>query len=230
MTTTTGPRLIDVRELQGPNHCETVIAAFDALGPGEALVVASGHLPRRLLGKLQAERKGEFEWSPLEGGPERYRTEITRRAANRGALRGVNEALAWDHDRLEAIEARAFERHAQGDTAGAVEAWGEFAFGLRRHIGFEEQILFPAFEQATGMSPEGGPTAVMRLEHRRIEALLEAIAAALAGSGAPLPLRAELHRVLGEHNMKEEQILYPMSDDRLGAVGADELVAQIQAS
>lgn len=230
MRTLAGTRVIDVRELPGPGHCEAVIAAFDALEPGEALVVVSGHLPRPLLGRLQAERKGQFEWSPLEGGPERYRTEIVRRAAEAGALRGVNEALAWDHDRLEETEARAFALLEGGDAAGAREAWAEFSFGLRRHIGFEEAILFPAFEQGTGMPPDGGPTAVMRHEHRRIEELLDAIGSALAGAGTPLPLRAELHRVLGEHNMKEEQILYPMTDNCLGAEEGDALMARIQAS
>lgn len=230
MRTLAAPRVMDVREMQGPNHCEAVVAAFDALAPGEALVVVSGHVPRRLLGRLQEERKGQFEWSPLEGGPERYRTEIVRRPAEAGTLRGVNEALAWDHDRLEEVEARAFGHFEAGDSAAARETWAEFSFGLRRHIGFEEAILFPAFEQGTGMSPDAGPTAVMRHEHRRIEELLDAIGSALAGAGAPQPLRAELHRVLGEHNMKEEQILYPMTDNCLQAEDRDALVARIQAS
>lgn len=230
MRTVAAPRVIDVRTMEGPGHCEAVIEAFDALAPGECLVVASGHLPARLLGRLQSERKGQFEWSPLERGPEVYRTELTRRAAERGAPRGINEALAWDHDRLEAIEARAFDAHGAGDAAGARSAWAEFDLGLRRHIGFEEEILFPAFEAATGHSADAGPTAVMRMEHRRIEELLTAIGSALAGAAAPLPLRAALHGVLGEHNVKEEQILYPMTDRCLGEAESDALVARIQAS
>jgi uncharacterized protein (DUF2249 family) len=230
MRTLAAPRVVDVREMPGPDHCESVIAAFDELVPGEALVVVSGHLPRRLLERLQAMRKGLFEWSPLESGPERYRTEIVRRAADAGALRGVNEALSWDHDRLEEIEARAFAGFEAGDGSAAREAWAEFALGLRRHIGFEEAILFPAFEQGTGLSPDAGPTAVMRQEHRRIEELIDAIASAFAGAGSPQPLRTELHRVLGEHNMKEEQILYPMTDNCLSAADRDALMARIQAS
>jgi uncharacterized protein (DUF2249 family) len=230
MSTLAAPRTIDVRELQGPNHCQAVLGAFDALTPGEALVVVSDHAPRKLLRHLQADRKGEFEWSPLEQGPERFRTEITRRAADRGTPRGVNEALAWDHDRLEAIEGRAFRLYAAGDAAGARAAWSEFDLGLRRHIRFEEEILFPAFERGTGMPAGAGPTAVMRAEHRRIEELLAAIGGALAGDGAPLPLREELHRVLGEHNTKEEHVLYPMTDESLGPAESDALVARIQAS
>src|SRR5262249_9462207 len=230
MPTLAPTRTIDVRELQGPNHCQTVLAAFDSLASGETLVVVSDHEPRKLLRHLQADRKGEFEWSPLEQGPQRFRTELTRRAAARGSLRAVNEALAWDHDRLEAIEARAFRLYAEGDRAGAREAWPGSERGRRRHIRCEEEILFPASESGTGAPAGRGPVPVMKLEHRRIERLLEDIGRALAGGGAPLPLRVELHLVLGEHNAKEEGVLYPMTDGCLGPEGSDALVTRSQAS
>ena len=230
MRTLAATRVIDARELEGPDPCQAVLGAFDLLAPGEALVVVNDHAPVRLLQRLQANRKGEFEWSPLEAGSGRFRTEIARRDARRESLRGVSEALAWDHDRLEAIEDRAFRLHAAGDAAGARATWAEFDLGLRRHIRFEEDILFPAFESVTGMPPEAGPTQVMRLEHLRIGKLLEAIGSVLQGGGAPLPLRAQLHQVLGEHNEKEELVLYPMTDQSLGAAESDALVARIQAS
>jgi hemerythrin-like domain-containing protein len=68
------------------------------------------------------------------------------------------------------------------------------------------------------------------MEHLRIGKLLEAIGSVLQGGGAPLPLRAQLHQVLGEHNEKEELVLYPMTDQSLGVEGSDALVARIQAS
>src|SRR5262249_36065605 len=120
--------------------------------------------------------------------------------------------------------------YASGNAAGAREAWAEFELGLRRHIGFEESILFPEFERATGTPPGVGPTLVMKIEHRRIEALLESIGRALAGDAAPWPLRAEPHEVLGAHNAKEEGVLYPMTDGSLGEAESDALVARIQAS
>jgi uncharacterized protein (DUF2249 family)/hemerythrin-like domain-containing protein len=230
MRTVAAARVIDARELKGPDHCQAVLGAFDLLAPGEALVVVSDHAPAKLLRHLQADRKGEFEWSPLEAGPGQFRTEILRRDAPRQALRTVKQALAWDHDRLEAIEDRAFRLHGAGDAAGARAAWAEFDLGLRRHIRFEEEILFPEFERLTGMPPGAGPTAVMRMEHLRIGKLLEAIGSVLQGGGAPLPLRAQLHQVLGEHNEKEELVLYPMTDQSLGVEGSDALVARIQAS
>jgi hemerythrin superfamily protein len=42
------------------------------------------------------------------------------------------------------------------------------------------------------------------------------------------PLRHRLHAVLGDHNFKEEQVLYPTTDQVLGEKEADALVARIQ--
>jgi hemerythrin superfamily protein len=70
----------------------------------------------------------------------------------------------------------------------------------------------------------------MRVEHRQIEGLLDTIAAALEGAEDALPVRARLHRVLGEHNMKEERVLYPATDQALDEEGRDALVRRIQQS
>jgi uncharacterized protein (DUF2249 family) len=230
MTTEAVLRTIDVRRLPDGHCCGSILNAFDALAPGESLVVVAGHAPLELLRRLQSERKGTFEWSPLETGPACFRTELTRRAAERGALREVSEALAWDHDRLDALERRAFESFAHGDPQGARATWTEFTIGLRRHIRFEEAIVFPAFEEKVGLPPGFGPTAVMRDEHREIERLIDGIARAFAGDGEALPLRADLHVRLGDHNMKEEHVLYPGTDERLDPEERDALVARIQAS
>jgi iron-sulfur cluster repair protein YtfE (RIC family) len=117
-----------------------------------------------------------------------------------------------------------------GDLQAAYDLYAEFAAGLQRHIGFEEDLLFPAFEAGTGMPPTAGPTAVMRAEHREILELLERIAAGIGDAAARVePLRERFHAVLGDHNLKEEHILYPGTDDMLGSEGADRLVQQIQS-
>jgi uncharacterized protein (DUF2249 family)/hemerythrin-like domain-containing protein len=222
-------RLGDMRQVNDAG-CESILDAFDALAPGDSLLVVGDHEPRDLLRRLQADRKGLFEWSPLEAGPSCFRTAVSRRAAEPGARREVAEALAWDHDRLDILEQGAFELLAGGNLKGAQVRWAEFTLGLRRHIRFEEEILFPAFEEGLGMPAGNGPTGVMRGEHREIERLIDLIGRALAGDGTPLPLRSDLHRLLGEHNAKEEQVLYPGTDRRLGPEERDALVARIQAS
>ncbi len=206
------------------------VGAFDALTAGESLVVKAHREPIALLRRLQADRKGMFEWSLLQADSGCRRIQITRRGANRGDPREVGEALGWDHDRLDALEASAFAFLAAGDRARARGAWSEFSDGLRRHIRFEEEILFPTFEERLGVSADAGPTAVMRAEHRRIEALIDAIAEAFGGQGDAHGARAELHRILGDHNVKEEHVLYPATDRALDRAERDELVARIQAS
>ncbi len=225
----TAERALDIRGRSSDDAVAEVLGWFDALGPAERFVLTCADSGADMLRRLQAARPGTFEWSPLQAGPWAWRIEIARSEASRTAARGVNEALAWDHDRLEALEAAAFRARAEGDLAAAFDLYAEFAFGLRRHIGFEEDLLFPAFEAGTGMPPAAGPTAVMRAEHRDILRLLDAIELGIGDAAAPVaPLRASFHAVLGEHNAKEEQVLYPSVDDLLGRDGADELVRRIQ--
>jgi iron-sulfur cluster repair protein YtfE (RIC family) len=159
-------------------------------------------------------------------------TDMTIRSAvetEAAPLRTVTETLSRDHDRLDALEEAAFAQRSAGDFPMACALYEEFAAGLRRHIGFEEEILFPAFEQRTGIPPTAGPTAVMRVEHREIEDLLKRICAGMADAEAPAEaLRRRFHAVLVDHNIKEERVLYPTTDRLLGPEDSDALVASIQ--
>jgi len=222
-------RTLDLGSVPAADRPARALGALDALPPGDSFVLVSGDAAGDVLRHLQAERRGLFDWSPLQTRSGRWRIEVSRRAGEPGALRGVTEALAWDHDRLDALEAAAFQKRAAGDLAAARELYGEFALGLRRHIGFEEQLVFPAFEQRAGLPPTAGPTAVMRAEHREIEDLLDRIEAGIGEGAAPVEaLRRSLHAVLADHNVKEEQVLYPSTDDLLGEEESDRLVLQIQ--
>lgn len=223
-------RALDVRERPAEAAAAEVLARFDSLDPGERFVLVAADAGTDVLRRLQTERPGAFDWSPLQLGPPVWRTEIARREASRRGPRGVNETLSWDHDRLDALEAAAFRARAAGDFPTAFDLYAQFALGLKRHIGFEEALLFPAFEEKTGMPPTAGPTAVMRSEHREIERLLEEIAAGIGDAAAPVETaRALLHGALSDHNVKEEQVLYPTIDELLGAEEADALVRRVQS-
>lgn len=204
--------------------------AFDALHPGEKITLEFNRAPRGLLARFQQERKGQFDWTPTLEGPGAWRIEVSRREAVMGSSRTVNEALSWDHDRLDDLESRAFKARERGDFTEAMALYSIFAFGLRRHIRFEEELLFPAFEAKAGFPTDMGPTAVMRDEHREILADLDRIEQAIGDGAAPLDsLRHGLHLVLGNHNLKEEHVVYPMTDQALGEQDGDALVARIQA-
>jgi len=223
--TTLSAVTLDLRSLDAGAAADRALSAFDALEPGGRVEVVARASLRPLLERLQAERSGQFEWSPLADGPELFRVELARRTAS--GERSVSEALGYDHDRLEELEARAFEARAAGRFAEAAATYAAFALGLRRHIGFEEDLLFPEYERRSGIA---GPTAVMRVEHREIESLLDAIEAVIGDPKANADaLRADLHEVLTGHNVKEERILYPGADRLMGRDERDELVRRIQA-
>lgn len=133
--------------------------------------------------------------------------------------------FSQDHDRLDALFRR-FQTLKATDRPSALAAFQEFQSGLERHIVWEEEILFPKFEQKTGQV--GGPTEVMRGEHRQIRGFLEAMAGKLAqGDRETAAEEAGLLAVLGPHNEKEENILYPMIDQVCGAEERTQIFAEM---
>jgi hemerythrin-like domain-containing protein len=109
----------------------------------------------------------------------------------------------------------------------AVECFGRFERLLRQHLQVEEQVLFPAIEQHTGMT--AGPTQVMRMDHDQMRALLGPLEAALSSRDADrfLGLFQSLMVLHQQHNMKEEQVLYPMADQVIPA--PEELVDELRS-
>ena len=123
----------------------------------------------------------------------------------------ISVTFEQDHDRLDALFTT-FQEQKRQDVAKAKEAFAAFKFGLQRHIVWEEDVLFPKWEENSGMA-EGGPTQVMRSEHRMIGDCLEAIHRKVQAQD-PESDRDEqlLLDILKSHNMKEERILYPSID------------------
>ncbi|MCC6901968.1 MAG: hemerythrin domain-containing protein, partial [Polyangiaceae bacterium] len=102
------------------------------------------------------------------------------------------------------------------DPKAAAERYGAFDRAMRRHFAMEEEVLFPALEDATGMHG-GGPTHVMRMEHAQMKRMLDEMTAAVERgdvSGA-LDQGDTLLMLIQQHNVKEEGILYPMCDSVL---------------
>ena len=81
----------------------------------------------------------------------------------------------------------------------------------------EEMILFPQFEQASGMTQ--GPTQVMVMEHEQMRELLSRMANALQEKDNDkfFGLSETLMILMQQHNMKEEQMLYTMAQQHLSA-------------
>ncbi len=221
-------RELDVRELAPSRRHSEIFGAFEALKAGEGFVLINDHDPKPLLYQFQAEHSGRFEWSVLEAGPERFRIEIRRRTGE--PLRTISDFLESDHRRLDDILPSVGQMTDRGALANARERFAEFSCGLSRHIDAEEQILFPTFEQLTGMTT--GPTVVMRAEHVEIRRWMALVAATLDAQDLAGVKRAlgQLEGILAAHNIKEEQILYPMADRATSSPRErDDLVRHMQA-
>lgn len=123
----------------------------------------------------------------------------------------ITDYYEADHDRLDEIF-KTFQQLKRQDMPKARELFKEFRSGLLRHIIWEEEILFPLFEQKTGMT-HAGPTEVMRMEHSVIKKHLEAILKKVSVNDPGTDEDEQLMlNTLVAHNQKEEQILYPAID------------------
>lgn len=140
----------------------------------------------------------------------------------------ITAPLFQHHKHCDEIFASAEDACANGDWAAGEKAFALLLDQLETHFASEEEVLFPAFEAATGMT--SGPTEVMRGEHRQMRDLLAQMQGALAArDGDGFGGAAETLLILmQQHNMKEENILYPMCDQALGAQGA-QLAGEITA-
>lgn len=129
----------------------------------------------------------------------------------------ISSYMTSDHHRCD-------ELFSQAEAAASGQDWAmiganlqAFLDSMRQHFKMEEEVLFPAFEQRTGMSM--GPTQVMRMEHVQMRELFDAMADAVKQQDRDefLGQAETLLVMMQQHNMKEEQILYRMADQMLSA-------------
>ena len=132
-------------------------------------------------------------------------------------MQTINEYMAADHARCDQLYADGEAELLSGSFEKGREQMLAFEAGMRRHFEMEEAILFPAFEEATGMTQ--GPTMVMRAEHVQMNGVLAQIKESLEIDDPDTTLGAgeTLLMLIQQHNMKEEGMLYPMVDQQLTA-------------
>jgi hemerythrin-like domain-containing protein len=128
----------------------------------------------------------------------------------------ILDFLGSDHRSCDDLFASAEAAVAEKNWDSARSLFGRFQAAMAHHLAMEEEVLFPAFEARTGMSM--GPTQVMRMEHEQMRGLIEDMARAVAegNHNTYLGLSETLNMLMQQHNLKEENMLYPMSDQVLG--------------
>ena len=143
-------------------------------------------------------------------------------------MTNISQFLSTDHAHCDDLFVEAENAVASGDWQSGQAGFQVFEAATLLHFMREESLLFPAFEARTGMSH--GPTAVMRSEHAEMRETLQGMAQALAkrDADAYLGLAETLLMLLRQHNLKEEQILYPMAD-RVLADTASEVVRLMES-
>lgn len=127
----------------------------------------------------------------------------------------ILEFMRDDHRACDHLYTEAENALADKKIEEAKDLFDQFYRATNHHFDMEERELFIAFEQRTGMT--GGPTQMMRYEHQQLRSLLESMKSALNenrhndffGIGESMMI------MLQQHNMKEEQMLYPMMDRAL---------------
>lgn len=144
-------------------------------------------------------------------------------------MESISSYMQQDHVLIDGIAERAAACAEARDWAALAREGDEFLRRLRQHIEVEEQVLFPAFEQRTGMSA-AGPSVQMREEHVQMQPILAQMQEAVAARDGAGYLRAAkmLLEILVPHNQKEEQMMYPMLDEAMGE-DAQALLADAKA-
>jgi iron-sulfur cluster repair protein YtfE (RIC family) len=137
----------------------------------------------------------------------------------------IAEFLAAEHRGCDQVFSIAEDAAHSGDLSRCRADFREFCKVMEQHFLREEEVLFPAFEQASGNAM--GPTRVMRLEHRQMRETLADMDGALADGNLEnfMGLADGLLILVQQHNIKEEQMLYPMCDRLLGAAAGSVIEA-----
>ena len=122
--------------------------------------------------------------------------------------------LTEDHGRCDELFAKMEDAVTQS-IENAKEAYDAFAEATERHFQMEERVMFLEFEQKTGLTQ--GPTAIMRHEHAQMRNLLAEMGKAIEAKDKDkfFGNSETLMILMQQHNMKEEQMLYPMIDRTL---------------
>ena len=140
----------------------------------------------------------------------------------------ISDFLIPDHHFCDGLFATTEAEVAKGDWGSAFAGFSHFHKSMKHHFAMEEEVMFPAFENRTGITQ--GPTSMMRNEHCQMTDLLSQLADAVEGKDRKSFLgdADTLLILIQQHNLKEEQMLYRMADQVFEGQ-LDEVVGRMRA-
>ena len=139
----------------------------------------------------------------------------------------ISEYMQQHHRDCDELFVQVEATASDGNWDDAARHFDAYNNMVERHLTMEEQAMFPAFETATGNTD--GPTVVMRMEHEQMRGLLKVLKTCLDSKDQQqfLGLTETMMMLTQQHNMKEEQMMYPMADQALSDSAA--VLADMQA-
>jgi len=214
-------RILDVRNVHPRERHPLIFRELDALAAGDALLLVNDHDPRPLYYELMAERPGQFDWTPVQQGPETWSVRIRRLGApgeprTVAWLREEHRALAPRIDELAVLASRLSTASWSRQSPAVRRALDFLRSHLLPHARLEEEVIYPAVERGLGAV---GAAATMVRDHREVESLTMALAEAAGRADARADegtveeakrLLYSLHALLRVHFAKEEEVYVPV--------------------
>ena len=142
----------------------------------------------------------------------------------------IKSMMTVDHRRCDELLAESEAAVSKAEWSLGVDRFDTFQRAMAHHFAMEEEVLFPKFEQQAGHA--GGPVQVMRMEHMQMRRLISDMSAALTDKKQAgfLGVSETMMMLMQQHNMKEEQMLYPMAEGFFGDGAAEVLEQMLQLS
>jgi regulator of cell morphogenesis and NO signaling len=232
------PEILEVAARKRPLEAR-LREAFEDLKEGDSFLLRTDLDPRPIYHGFRAKYPDTFGWLKVAARPAEWEIEVLKHKPKESEEE-LGAYFARDHDEIDVL----FD-HLHSDVAEAASrlpggpglfgSFDEFDARLERHIRWEEEVLFPAVEEK---APDLalGPGRVMREEHERIRKHKSAARLALAGGerdraalDAARRSLEQMRDILIDHNLKEEAVYYPMSDEMFSPAEAASLLARIRA-
>ena len=120
--------------------------------------------------------------------------------------------------------------HIKKNSDQSIELFSKFNRNLRKHFQWEENILFPLFEERAGL-PGADTTFVLRNEHNLIKSMfikrIEVLLNEKKYSDIKI-LLIGLEEMLRMHRNIETDIFYPWFDDSLGMAEKERVLRRLK--